>query len=39
MLPVEPKVIALFRFAAKLTKTPDDILESDIDALKSARLE
>ncbi|MGA8034461.1 MAG: peroxidase-related enzyme [Candidatus Acidiferrales bacterium] len=34
--PVEPKVIALFRFAAKLTKTPDDILESDIDALKSA---
>jgi uncharacterized peroxidase-related enzyme len=32
----EPKVVALFRFAAKLTKTPDDILESDIDALKAA---
>ena len=34
--PFEPKVKALFRFAEKLTKTPDDILEKDIDALKEA---
>jgi uncharacterized peroxidase-related enzyme len=32
----EPKVKGLFRFAEKLTKTPDDILEKDIDALKEA---
>jgi uncharacterized peroxidase-related enzyme len=34
--PFEPKVIALFRFAEKLTKKPDDIHESDIAAVKAA---
>jgi uncharacterized peroxidase-related enzyme len=34
--PFEPKVKALFQFAEKLTKKPDDILESDIAALKTA---
>jgi uncharacterized peroxidase-related enzyme len=34
--PFEPKVIALFRFAEKLTKKPDDIQESDIAAVKAA---
>jgi uncharacterized peroxidase-related enzyme len=33
---VEPKVKALFRFAEKLTKKPDDIAEADIEALKAA---
>jgi uncharacterized peroxidase-related enzyme len=34
--PFEPKVIALFRFAEKLTKKPDDIQEEDIAAVKAA---
>jgi uncharacterized peroxidase-related enzyme len=34
--PVEPGVKALFRFAEKLTKTPDDISEKDVEALKAA---
>ena len=34
--PFEPKVIALFRFAEKLTKKPDDIQETDIAAVKAA---
>jgi len=33
---VEPNVKALFRFAAKLTRHPDDIEESDTDELKKA---
>lgn len=33
--PVEPKVKALFRFAEKLTKKPDDIAESDVEAMKA----
>ncbi|MFY9802456.1 MAG: peroxidase-related enzyme [Candidatus Acidiferrales bacterium] len=33
---VEPKVKELFRFADKLTRHPDDIGESDTDALKKA---
>ena len=34
--PFEPKVIALFRFAEKLTKKPDDIQEEDVAAVKAA---
>ena len=34
--PFAPKVIALFRFAEKLTKKPDDIQEEDIAAVKAA---
>jgi uncharacterized peroxidase-related enzyme len=34
--PVEEKTQALFRFADKLTRTPDDIEESDVDALRKA---
>ncbi|MFZ3214811.1 MAG: peroxidase-related enzyme [Candidatus Acidiferrales bacterium] len=33
---VEPKVKALFRFAEKLTRHPDEIEESDTDAVKQA---
>lgn len=33
---VEPAVKELFRFAEKLTRHPDDISESDTDALKKA---
>jgi uncharacterized peroxidase-related enzyme len=33
---VDPKVKALFRFADKLTKHPDDIEESDMETLKNA---
>jgi uncharacterized peroxidase-related enzyme len=33
---VEPKVKALFRFAEKLTKKPDDVVETDIEGLKTA---
>jgi uncharacterized peroxidase-related enzyme len=33
---VEPKVKALFKFAAKLTRQQDDIEESDTDELKKA---
>lgn len=34
--PVEPNVQALFRFADKLTKSPGDIVQSDVDALRTA---
>ena len=34
--PFDPKVIALFRFAEKLTKKPDDIQETDIASVKAA---
>jgi uncharacterized peroxidase-related enzyme len=34
--PVEPKVQALFRFADKLTKSPSDIEQSDVDTLRAA---
>lgn len=34
--PVEPNVQALFRFADKLTNSPGDIEQSDIDALRAA---
>jgi uncharacterized peroxidase-related enzyme len=34
--PVEPNVQALFRFADKLTKSPGDMEQSDIDALRAA---
>jgi uncharacterized peroxidase-related enzyme len=34
--PVEPGVKALFRFADKLTRHPDDVEESDTDELKKA---
>jgi uncharacterized peroxidase-related enzyme len=34
--PVEPNVKALFRFADKLTRHPDDIEEADTDTLKKA---
>ncbi len=33
---VEPKVKELFKFAEKLTRHPDDITESDTEALKKA---
>ena len=31
----DPKVLALFRFAAKLTRKPGDIFKEDVDALRS----
>jgi uncharacterized peroxidase-related enzyme len=34
--PVEPKVMELFRFAAKLTKRPGDISKEDIEVLREA---
>ncbi len=34
--PVEPKVMELFRFAAKLTKHPGDISKDDIELLRKA---
>jgi uncharacterized peroxidase-related enzyme len=34
--PVEPKVMELFRFAAKLTKRPGDISSEDVEALRKA---
>jgi uncharacterized peroxidase-related enzyme len=34
--PVEPKVLELFRFAAKLTKRPGDISKEDVEALRKA---
>jgi uncharacterized peroxidase-related enzyme len=34
--PVDPNVQALFRFADKLTKSPGDIEQSDVDALRTA---
>jgi uncharacterized peroxidase-related enzyme len=34
--PVEPKVLELFRFAAKLTKRPGDISSEDVEALRKA---
>jgi len=32
--PVEPKILELFRFAAKLTKHPGDVTKADVDALR-----
>lgn len=34
--PVEPKVMALFRFAEKLTKQPADMEKADVDRLREA---
>jgi uncharacterized peroxidase-related enzyme len=34
--PVEPKVMELFRFAAKLTKRPGDITKDDVEVLRKA---
>jgi uncharacterized peroxidase-related enzyme len=34
--PVEPKVMELFRFAAKLTKRPGDISKHDVESLRKA---
>ncbi len=34
--PVEPNVQALFRFADKLTKSPGDIVQADVDTLRAA---
>lgn len=34
--PVEPKLLALFRFADKLTRHPGDMAQSDVDALRAA---
>jgi uncharacterized peroxidase-related enzyme len=34
--PVEPKVMELFRFAAKLTKRPGDISKDDVESLRKA---
>lgn len=34
--PVEPKVQVLFRFADKLTKSPSEIVQADVDALRTA---
>jgi uncharacterized peroxidase-related enzyme len=34
--PVEPKVMELFRFAAKLTKRPGDMSSEDVEALRKA---
>jgi alkylhydroperoxidase family enzyme len=34
--PVEPKVMELFRFAAKLTRHPGDISGKDIEVLREA---
>jgi uncharacterized peroxidase-related enzyme len=34
--PVEPKVLELFRFVAKLTKRPGDISKNDVEALRNA---
>lgn len=34
--PVEPNVQALFRFADKLTKSPGDIVQSDVESLRTA---
>lgn len=37
--PVEPKVMALFRFAHKLSRRPADVEKSDVDELRKTRLE
>jgi len=34
--PVEPKVLELFRFAAKLTKHPGEMTKADVDTLREA---
>jgi uncharacterized peroxidase-related enzyme len=34
--PVEPKVLELFRFAAKLTRQPGDMEQADVDRLRVA---
>src|SRR6266852_8930083 len=34
--PVEPKVMELFRFAAKLTKHPGEMTKADVDILRKA---
>lgn len=34
--PVEPSVQALFRFADKLTRKPDEVVQADVDALRAA---